>query len=80
MEELCKNCRFYASMGDAGDCHRYPPGVPTNNSANNARHPWVRPRDWCGEWQPSEEQLKAQHEEKARRQHRLFTHPRFLRP
>lgn len=49
-EAACKNCRFYKSYGDRGECKRL---SPTRISHTNSQWPHVNAHDWCGEWEAS---------------------------
>jgi len=46
-EPTCKDCRFFGSNSELGQCRRYPPTV----HGGEARFPIVRETAWCGEFQ-----------------------------
>jgi hypothetical protein len=56
MEERCETCRFFGPGHSAvvgGFCRRRAP-------ASNEWFPVTRPEQWCGEWEESEERVKAE--------------------
>lgn len=60
----CKDCRF-TQMTTAGvrQCRRYPP----SDTALGGRHPVVAADDWCGEFQPTPEELDKMRSRAVRR-------------
>lgn len=54
-EERCVNCHFFDAGWIPSICRRYPPTF----------HDWavVRPNDWCGEYQPNEQERQRRYAE-----------------
>lgn len=56
-EDRCELCRFWRAVGDAtprGHCHRNPP-----TSGSGSPWPFVIAMDWCGEFQPHDQEERA---------------------
>jgi hypothetical protein len=55
-KQTCKSCRYYHRLlvGELGECRRYP---PTIDQLGKGKWPEVKPDDWCGEFNLSENAL-----------------------
>ena len=60
MNKECGGCRFYDE--ERGRCHRFPPQSEHGLIDNWWTFPYVRPSDWCGEWQKKQEKKDEVHE------------------
>ncbi len=59
MPETCATCRFFRAVGafdnEKPECWRYPPIVIRHFNTVDICRTETIPREWCGEWRPSDE-------------------------
>lgn len=45
----CKTCEFFESIGNVGNCHRFPPNQDGQGLVTVDEQPVVKETGWCGE-------------------------------
>lgn len=46
----CENCKYFKSIGDIGECLRFPPRPDGKGAHTVDEQPTVKKSGWCGEY------------------------------